>query len=80
MKKVNARTVFVALLIVASFCSYIYLNTVEVEAPSPAASTEIEIEELDEVDGTPKEVVLPDVQLLQKIIESGKRLLPTSSL
>ncbi len=79
MKKINTRTVLVALLMVASLCSYIYLNTVEFSTES-ASAVQTEEEESEMFSDTPQEMVLPDVQLLRKVIESGKRLLPTSNL
>ena len=80
MKKMTTRTVIAVMLIVASLCSYIYLNTMEVATPMGATTEQLDEQELNDMDGTPKEVALPDVEILERILESGKRLLPTSSL
>ncbi|MCH2084377.1 MAG: hypothetical protein MK226_18410 [Saprospiraceae bacterium] len=77
MKKITTRTVIVVMLIVASLCSYIYLNTMEVSTPMGVTTEQLEEQELS---GTTNEMVLPDVKILERILESGKRLLPTSKL
>lgn len=79
MKKENTRTILIALLIAASLGSYIFLNTrsSNVETtPSTELAKENAVEE--EVDGQ-QEIILPDVRLLKKAIETGKKLLPASS-
>lgn len=74
MKKLNTRTTLFLLLIVTSLVSYIYLNTITVEYNDKAQSTELELEEADQQ----QNIVLPDVQFLKKVVDTGKRFLPAS--
>jgi hypothetical protein len=78
MKKVSTRTVLFVLLIAASLSSYIFLST---RADTHTASEAELIKEATVNEGTEaqEEIVLPDVRLLKKAIETGKRLVPTSS-
>ena len=81
MRKLSTRSVLLVLLVVASICSYIYLNTVTVSSPGTSASNDPEIEnvsEMDEIESEQQELVLPDVQMIKKILETGKRLIPSS--
>lgn len=73
MKKITTRTVIVVMLIVASLCSYIYLNTMEVAMPIEVTTEQLEEQE---ISGTTKEMMLPDMKILTRILELGKRLLP----
>ncbi|MEN0006135.1 MAG: hypothetical protein AAF798_18435 [Bacteroidota bacterium] len=78
MKKLSTRTVLIILLVVASLSSYVFLST---RATSYTATPNTELTEeqaiQEEVDSE-QEIILPDVQLLKKAIEAGKRLVPTS--
>lgn len=80
MKK-NARTVLVALVVLASLVSYIYLNTVEVNT-TKTDSTEYHLidgeKELNEETTTSTKLLLPDVALIKKVLETGKSLIPGS--
>ena len=81
MRKFSTRSVLFALLVVTSICSYIYLNTVNVDSgnTAPSGTTEIEnSKELDEMENQKGELVLPDIQVIKKILETGKRLIPAS--
>lgn len=79
MRKVfTTRTVLLLFLAVMSLGSYIFLNTVTPHSSTPdldeSSNTEVnELKALDNVD-----VALPDVLLLKKVIEVGKRILPAS--
>ncbi len=72
MKKSNVRIVLFVLLLLASLGSYIYLNTTA-EVLFPVEEEEQKVS--DEQEG---EMALPDVQLLEIVIEGGKRFLPAS--
>lgn len=74
MKKLNTRSTLFILLVVASLASYIFLNTVTIEYTEEAQTNELELEE-EEVQ---QNIILPDVQLLKKMIDTGKRFLPAS--
>ena len=79
MKKITTRTVLLALLAAASLASYIYLNTstaVESNELIPLGQSSSEL--LEDIDKPEREIVLPDIHLLKKVVESGKRFLPAS--
>ncbi len=78
MTKPNTRLVLVLILAAASFASYLYLNsrtfdkvttTDAVEASSSEEDAESELK-------APGKGILPDVYLLKKVVETGKRLMP----
>ena len=79
MRKLSTRSVLLALLVIVSLSSYIYLNTVSVDAPTsnPSSNTEqpASLDDLDQEDG---QLVLPDVRLLKKVMETGKRFIPAT--
>lgn len=81
MKKVNTRSILLTTLILASALSYIYLNTVTIPDTSKVVESKEAVQEdvKTEVDGEQKELILPDVQLLKKVVQTGKRFLPASS-
>ena len=69
MKKLNIRIIILTLFAIASIGSYTYMNHIsQVQQPTPLYSP-AEEEEMQE-----KEIFLPDVELMNKIIEAGKRL------
>ena len=77
MKKSVTRTVLLSLLIAASIGSYIYLNSVSPGAFSyEQAVSEEEYEE--NMESNDAEIILPDIHLIKKVVETGKRLLPAS--
>ncbi len=78
MRKVTTRTVVVLLLAAMSLSSYIFLNTVTPNSSTPSSDEQVESEsnELEKLQNV--DAVLPDVLLLKKIYEVGKRILPAS--
>lgn len=78
MRKVTTRTVVVMLLAAMSLSSYIFLNTVTTNSSTPSSDDKnaIETKELKPLQKV--DAVLPDVLLLKKIYEVGKRILPAS--
>ena len=81
MRKLSTRSVLLVLLVVASISSYIYLNTVTVSSSGTSASNDPDIEnvsEMNEIESQQQELVLPDVTMIKKILETGKRLIPAS--
>ncbi len=81
MKKLNARTLVIALVAAASLSSYVYLNTVASVITVPAAGKSLELPATDMKEKSSEErpeVSLPDVLLLEKMIKIGKRFLPAS--
>ncbi|NUN99017.1 MAG: hypothetical protein HUU01_00220 [Saprospiraceae bacterium] len=77
MTKSNTRLVLVIILAAASFASYLYLNSLRYDNPStriPAPTAEEE--EAQAELNAPGNAILPDVYLLKKAVEAGKRLMP----
>ena len=77
MKKSSTRTVLFCLLIAASIGSYIYLNSLS--SPMVSFDQAAGVEEYEEdIESNDAEIILPDVHLIKKVIETGKRLIPAS--
>jgi len=74
-KNIGIRSALFTLLIIASIASYIYLNMVDVVAehatPAPLQQT------MDQEQAS-HEVLLPDVELVKKVVEKGLNLIPNS--
>jgi len=78
-KLVTTRTVVVLLLATMSLGSYVFLNTVAPNSSAPTADDKIETEAKDlKALENNVDAVLPDIMLLKKVIEVGKRILPAS--
>ncbi len=83
MKKLSTRFFLILFIIIASFCSYIYLNTVSVDKlESSVGKQPMLVEEKDNSgpDEKKNQISLPDVRLVKKVVEAGKRFLPASWL
>ncbi|MCB9265695.1 MAG: hypothetical protein H6558_11755 [Lewinellaceae bacterium] len=74
MKKSSTRTVLFCLLLAASIGSYIFLNSVS----STATSYEQAADQEEYEEASDAKVILPDIHLVKKVIETGKRLIPAS--
>lgn len=79
MKKQFARTVIIALVVLASMVSYVYLNTVDLNVTDDSSSQfqlmeNEEASEEESADNT--KLLLPDVTLIKKVIETGRSLVP----
>jgi len=61
-------------VVALSFVSFIYLNTVSIEQ-TPAEHSEIIQNQFEEEEEKPAAVSLPDVEMVKKIIESGKKVI-----
>ena len=78
MKKKQAQTVIIALLIAASIGSFAYLNLANPQVQGNSKSTQEEVYSNDN-ETTPGSITaLPDVRFVQKTIEMGKKILPSS--
>ncbi len=73
MKQTNTRRFIFALLVTASFVSFIFLNTVNVPQTDAVKEYTEEVEEEEK-----REVGLPDVEVVKMIIQKSKRFLPVS--
>ena len=68
--KIGLRSILATLLIIASVCSYIYLNTVqfnEINSSSQVQKLYMEDQPVEQ------EVLLPDVEILKTVIEKSRR-------
>lgn len=83
MKKSSTRFLLLVLLMVVSVSSYAYLNLVQVKNECTAATTpcskkieqSAEKEQVDEE----KEIYMPDVEIIKKVLENGRRFLTLTS-
>jgi len=76
MKNPNLRTALFCLVIGLSILSYTYIQTL---TPAKGLSTDVEVEmgidaDFEETDTK----TLPEITLLKKILENGKRVIPAS--
>ncbi|MCB9275975.1 MAG: hypothetical protein H6564_18155 [Lewinellaceae bacterium] len=80
MKNPSTRTVLFCLLVAASIGSYIFLNIASAKGPSEnSLGSGLKVEKYDEeVESSETRMLLPDVQLMKNLVETGKRLLPAS--
>ena len=78
MKKSIARTILFTVLVFASIFSYIYINTTGTATSELRPWVEQEKGTLEEIEEADPELILPDIHLLKKLVESGKRFLPAS--
>lgn len=74
----SARTILVIFLVIVSTASYVYLSTVHVEVLSRQEENTELVEDESTTAGKIKEGILPEVILVKKFLEIGKRLLPSS--
>ena len=72
MKKLSARYIILFFLITASLCSYIFLNSVQTSNEPALIGEKQETSIESEEEGA---IVLPDVTLMKKAYELGKRFI-----
>ena len=78
MKKRSLRTYLFMVLVVFSFASFVYTNTVSVEGARKSQCTKhLMVTPEDEQESTTD---LPEVQIVKQLIEKGRRLLPSTRL
>jgi len=76
MKKNKIHSTLIFLLVFASLACYTFLNTVDIPVvPSKEKTTIYQEAPSVEEDA---EIVLPDVQLLKKVLEKSRGILPAS--
>ena len=73
MKKVNLRSIMMAFVVIASLSSYVFLSTVSVDHIDQAS---IEASDYESQDNE-TEVLMPDVELVKKVVQVGKALFNT---
>ena len=78
MKKPFFRNALLVLLVAVSAMSYLYLNNIDTQQLINSNSSTYSIE-LEEEKLNPKDrIVFPDLNVIIKIIEAGKRFVPLS--
>lgn len=77
MEKKSTRTALLVLIGAASIASYLYLRQVKQYSTSPERD-QVVLEQEEVSEGLQKEINLPDVQMVKKLLETGKRLIPGS--
>lgn len=75
MKSSKLRSFLIGLLVLASIFSYTYVNTATI--PSDQIRTSEKEENVD-IPKQENNMILPEVQIVKKIMESSKKLLPAS--
>ncbi len=78
MKKISTRSIILTLLIAASLGAYLYLQHASIHISPDQDSREMVQETMieEETGTSASEIILPDVQLLKKVVETGKRFIP----
>ncbi|HMQ46125.1 MAG TPA: hypothetical protein PKA00_00230 [Saprospiraceae bacterium] len=74
MKKITTRTVLFSLLLMASAASYIFLNIASWKQDQARLEKETPLEE--DLEAEQNKLFLPDVQVLKKLVETGRKLVP----
>ncbi len=78
MEKSKTKIIIMVVVMMASLASYVFLNHAQA---TQATSQHLEQydENMDE-EGNPADskLLLPDVQMVKKVLETGRRLLPVS--
>ncbi len=75
MKKLNIRPLLFSFLIIFSLGSYVYVNNVTITKSHMKCNA---AEITDDEDRENKEMMLPEVQLVKKILEKGREFLPAT--
>lgn len=75
MKNSRLRSFLFGLLVVASIGSYMYINSVSVVEPKAKCNMNTLLEDEETTNAE-----LPDVKIFKKIIETGRQLVPATSL
>lgn len=78
MKKPNTRTVIFSLALAASISAYTFLHVASTQLSIGEGTAVEEVDYEDRLESESGSVVLPDVRLIKKAFEVGKRFLPAS--
>ena len=68
MKKVNFRSALIALLVITSLSSYLYLQSIEIEESEVQATEIYKSEE--------EQAAFPEIELVKKVLEISKTIIP----
>ncbi len=77
MFRTTAKTIIISCLLLTSLGSYLFLNYQSTNQTLPTVDTTIEVE-LEEEMESESSSVLPDAAILMKILEKGKKIVPSS--
>lgn len=76
MKRSKTHIILFVIVVVASLASYIFLNNAQ---PAQVNSENMEQTDMDEdFEQRETKMILPDVEMVKKVLETGRRLLPAS--
>lgn len=81
MKKSTARNIILTCVMTASLGSYIYLNTVassSLDEANTSVKLELQPQSMQEEIEEQSRLQLPDVMIIKKAIEIGKKFIPAS--
>ncbi len=78
MKKSILHTLLFASLLALSLCAHLYVNVSAIQTNSKTAKDKIEKKVLQETEETT--VILPEVEVLKKLIKQGASKLPTPNI
>lgn len=73
MKKSNFRALLLICAIIASLASYTFINTRQISI-QPNSNVTSEISEEEKLD----DIVLPEVQLVKKLLQKSREILPAT--
>ncbi len=74
MKKSNFRALLLIFAIIASLASYTFINTRQISIQPNNSNVTSEITEEEKLD----DIVLPEVQLVKKLLQKGREILPAT--
>jgi len=74
MKKSNFRTLLLICVIFASIASYAFINTRQVQNQKMKSNASTELPK----DENKEDIILPEVQLIKKILQKSREILPAT--
>ena len=79
MKKSNLQFILTVALVLTSLSSYIYINRLASDQlVAPKCNLKHNIEKIDTETENQQPDILPEAELIKKLIETGKRILPAT--
>jgi hypothetical protein len=75
MKNNKLRTLLFCLIMAASIGSYLYINSIQLSNAHVKCEANQELTDIDDNESSSE---LPDVKILKKLIEKGKKLIPAT--
>ena len=79
MKKSSIQFILIVALVLTSLSSYIYISSVAADqVASPKCNLNHQIEAVEAEAENEQADILPEAELIKKLIETGKRILPAT--